>query len=268
MASQLLTDDEDNSSEQIFNKLEEYMFTRGNMAKYNKVFSAMIVEKIKEEKRNKQEYQPVVEKKKETHFIPFQKDKLFWCFYIILNGFEEYEKHNSDHFITEKNFKIATVEKIRNMKDELKDAKLKKNEIEDELVNHSTISLKGLQALCLVHEVSITYIYGRMYCEFLYSKESSSTSTSSSTSQKTGVIVKTDKNENSIRYDATEEFMTNIRNTLWKIENVQKPLSTASSYSVKDLQDICKKLEISTTLDTGKNKTKQVLYEDILKIVS
>lgn len=263
MASQLLNDDEDNSSEQIFNKLEEYMFTRGNMAKYNKVFSAMIVEKIKEEKRNKQEYQPVIEKKKETHFIPFQKDKLFWCFYIILNGFEEYEMHNSDYFITEKNFKIATVEKMRNMKDELKEAKLKKNEIEDELVNHSTISLKGLQALCLVHEVSITYIYGRMYCEFLYSKESSS-----STTQKTGVIIKTDKNENSVRYDATEEFMTNARNTLWKIENVQKPLSTASSYSVKDLQDICKKLEISTTLDTGKNKTKQVLYEDILKVVS
>ena len=37
------TNNEDNSSEQIFNKLEEYMFTRGNMAKYNKVFSAMIV---------------------------------------------------------------------------------------------------------------------------------------------------------------------------------------------------------------------------------
>ena len=52
-----MSDDEDNSSEQIFNKLEEYMFTRGNMAKYNKVFSAMIVEKIKEEKRIKQEEQ-------------------------------------------------------------------------------------------------------------------------------------------------------------------------------------------------------------------
>lgn len=265
MASQLLNDDDDNSSEQIFNKLEEYMFTRGNMAKYNKVFSAMIVEKIKEEKRNKQEYQPGIEKKKETHFIPFQKDKLFWCFYIILNGFEEYEKHNSDHFITEKNFKINTVEKMRNMKDKFKEAKLKQIEIEDELVNHSTISVKGLHALCLVHEVSITYIYGRMYCEFLYS---TSTSTLTSTSQKNGIIVKTDKNENSVRYDVTEEYMTNFRNTLWKIENVQKPLSSASSYSVKDLQDICNKLEISIVLDTGKNKTKQVLYEDILKVVS
>jgi hypothetical protein len=256
MASQVLND-EDNSSEQIFNKLEEYMFTRGNMAKYNKVFSSMIVEKIKEEKRLKQESQPIIEKKKETHFVPFQKDKLFWCLYIILNGFEEYEMHNSDHFITEKNFKIAAVEKLRSMKDEFKEAKLKKNEIEDELVNHSTISLKGLHALCLIYGVSITYIYGRMYCEFVYSS-----------STKSGVIVKTDKNENSIRYDATEDFMTNTRNNLWKIENVQKPLSTASSYSVKDLHDICKKLDISTVLDTGKNKTKQVLYEDILKLVS
>ena len=43
------------STEQIFNKLEEYMFTRGNMAKYNKVFSTMIVEKIREEKKIKEE---------------------------------------------------------------------------------------------------------------------------------------------------------------------------------------------------------------------
>jgi hypothetical protein len=287
--------DDDKLSEQIFTKLEEYMFTRGNMAKYNKVFSAMIVEKIKEEKRNKlieqltspQRPTPaapvpvpapvpapapvpvpdqvpapvpiVIEKKKDTQFTPFQKDTLFWSFYIILNGFDEYELHNSDHFATEKQFKIATVEKMREMKDTLKEAKLKRNEIEDELVNQPMITLKGLHALCLVHNVSITYIYGRMYCEFLYS-----TTNNTSTS---GVIIKTNKNknENSVKYDSTEEYMTSIRNTFWKIENIQKPLGTASAYSVKELQDICNKLEIPIVVaDTGKNKLKTALYEDIL----
>jgi hypothetical protein len=287
--------DDDKLSEQIFNKLEEYMFTRGNMAKYNKVFSAMIVEKIKEEKRNKlieeltapfsrpapvqasapapapapvpapaqapvQAPAPVIEKKKDSQFTPFQKDTLFWSFYIILNGFDEYELHNSDHFATEKQFKIATVEKMREMKDALKEAKLKRNEIEDELVNQPMITLKGLHALCLVHNVSITYIYGRMYCEFLYATD---TSTS-------GVIIKTNKNKNvnSVKYDSTEEYMTSIRNTFWKIENIQKPLGTASAYSVKELQDICNKLEIPIVVaDTGKNKLKTALYEDILQNV-
>lgn len=307
-----MSDDEDNSSEQIFNKLEEYMFTRGNMAKYNKVFSAMIVEKIKEEKRIKQEEQlqehfkeqllqlqkQLLQKqnkqnasvqalaqaqaqqsqaqaqaqahaqhaqqtqaqhpqtKKETQFTPFQKDNLFWCFYIIYKGFEEYELHNSDHFSVEKNFKISTVEKMRSMKDKFKEEKLKINEIENELANQQTITLKGLHALCLVHGVSITYIYGRKYCKFLHS----------TTDASQGVIIKNNKNDHSVKYDANEAYMTDIHNTFWKIENVQKPLGSPSMYSVKELQDICSKLEISiVNTETGKNKLKTVLYEDIIK---
>ena len=339
-----MSDDEDNSSEQIFNKLEEYMFTRGNMAKYNKVFSAMIVEKIKEEKRIKQEEQlqehfkeqllqlqkQLLQKqnkqnasvqalaqaqqaqaqqaqaqqaqaqqaqaqqaqaqahgkqsqaqaqtqaqahgkqsqsqaqtqaqhtqtKKDTQFTPFQKDNLFWCFYIIYKGFEEYELHNSDHFSVEKNFKISTVEKMRSMKDKFKEEKLKINEIENELANQQTITLKGLHALCLVHGVSITYIYGRKYCEFLHS----------TTDASQGVIIKNNKNDHSVKYDANEAYMTDIHNTFWKIENVQKPLGSPSMYSVKELQDICSKLEISiVNTETGKNKLKTVLYEDIIK---
>ena len=322
---------DDLTSEQIFNKLEEYMFTRGNMAKYNKVFSTMIVEKIREEKRIKEEeaqdlkqeqfrqqllhlQQQLLQhqtqkaaasstepstpapsaplpsaplpsaplpsaplpsvplpsahvKKSDTQFTPFQKDTLFWCFYIILNGFEEYELHNSDHFATEKNFKIATVEKMRSMKDQFKEAKLKINEIEDELANKQVITLKGLHALCLVHEVSITYIYGRKYCEFLYKSTTSSSDSSSSSSSSdngTGVIVY-EKKTNSVKYDVNEEYMAMLSTTFWKIENVQKPLASPGSYSVKELQDICTRLEIPiTNSETGKNKLKTVLYEDIL----
>ena len=190
---------------------------------------------------------------------------MFWCFYIILHGFEEYELHNSDHFITEKNFKISSVEKLRSMKDteKLKNAKLKKNEIEDELVNQQAITLKGLHALCLIHDVSITYIYDRKYCEFLYSTEGVSSS-------KCGVVIKniaSGKNVNSVKYDATEDYKTTIHSTFWKIENVNKPLSAASYYSVKDLQDICTRLEIPIVTDTGKNKLKAQLYEDIAKKV-
>ena len=144
---------------------------------------------------------------------------------------------------------------MRLLKDELKEAKLKRNEIEDELVNQSMITLKGLHALCLVHKVSITYIYGRKYCEFLYATADSAT----------GVIIQSGLDKNSVKYDSDEEYMTCIRNTFWKIENIHKPLNSPATYNVKELQDICKKLEISITADTGKNKLKGVLYEDILQ---
>lgn len=281
-------------TEQIFNKLEEYMFTRGNMAKYNKVFSTMIIEKIKEEKFNKQADVPaavpvhmpvqvtmtmpvpvhmptpvpaVIIKKKETHFTPVQKDKLFWSFYIILKGFDDYELQQAGHFAVEKNFKISTVEKMRSLKNELKEAKLKLNELEDELANKEMITLKGLHALCLVHKVSITYIYGRMYCEFLYGAVSTGTNVYGADAS-TGVIIKIGATDNSVKYDANEEYMTSIRDNFWKIENVQKPLGSAGTYSLKELQDICTKLEIPITNETGKNKLKTALYEDITKMVS
>ena len=279
---------------QIFNKLEEYMFTRGNMAKYNKVFSTMIIEKIKEEKFNKQAQAhaqipdtqipvvsapapapvpvpvpvpvPIIVKKKETHFTPVQKDKLFWSFYIILKGFDDYELCQSGHFAIEKNFKISTVEKLRSLKNELKEAKLKLNELEDELVNKEMISLKGLHALCFVHKVSITYIYGRMYCEFLYGAISTDPNVDGGVST-SNVIIKMGVTDNSVKYDTTEEYMTSIRDNFWKIENTQKPLGSAGTYSLKDLQDICNKLEIPIINETGKNKLKTALYEDITKMV-
>ena len=262
---------------QIFNKLEEYMFTRGNMAKYNKVFSTMIIEKIKEEKSNKHAEMPapvsapapVIVKKKETHFTPVQKDKLFWSFYIILKGVDDYELSQPGHFAIEKNFKISTVEKLRSLKNELKEAKLKLNELEDELVNKEMITLKGLHALCLVHKVSITYIYSRMYCEFLYGAVSTDPNVygASADTSATGVIIKMGVNDNSVKYDADEEYMKSVRDNFWKIENTQKPLGSAGTYSLKDLQDICNKLEIPITNETGKNKLKTALYEDIMKMI-
>ena len=144
---------------------------------------------------------------------------------------------------------------MRSMKDKFKDAKLKINEIEDELANQQVISLKGLHALCLVYEVSITYIYGRKYCEFLYKTTPNSIN---------NVIINV-KKTNSVKYDVNEEYLTMVSTTFWKIENVQKPLSAPGSYSVKELQDICIKLEIPiTNAETGKNKLKPMLYEDIL----
>ena len=65
---------------------------------------------------------------------------------------------------------------------------------------------------------------------------------------------------------ATEETLTNIRSSLYKIDNVDKPIKALSSYKVKDLIEICNKLAIETTnKDTGKTKSKNDLYESIIQ---
>ena len=139
------------------------------------------------------------------------------------------------------------MENLRLMKSEIKDLKLKISEVEDELVNKEQITLKGLQVLCLVYKVSITYIYGRKYCEFLYGDDIK------------GIIEKR-KNNHSLLYEESMDF----KQTYWYIENVQKPLKAPTAYTLKELQDICDKLEIPLKNDLGKSKTKKDLYEEIL----
>jgi hypothetical protein len=234
-------------------------------------------------------------------FTPFQKDKLFWCFYIILNGYEEYEMNHSNTFSIEKQLKIETVEKLKSIKEKLKELKLKRTELEDELVNKPMITLKGLCALCLVHNVSITYIYGRKYCEISPEAAASeaapseaaapSASEAGATSEaatieagaaageapaiKKGIIIQNERKEDSIKWTPSEmadasanvdEYLTKIREDYWLIENIQKPLKASSAYTLTDLQEICQKLLIDTHLN-NKAKTKTKLYEEIVQSI-
>jgi hypothetical protein len=55
-----------------------------------------------------------------------------------------------------------------------------------------------------------------------------------------------------------------IKQTYWFIENVQKPLKAPSAYTLKELQDICEKIEIPLKHSNGKSKLKKDLYEELL----
>lgn len=193
-------------------------------------------------------------------YTPIQRDKLFWCFYIILNGYEEYEMNHSNSFSVEKRIKIETVEKLKSIKEKLKELKLKRTELEDELVNKPTITVKGLCALCLANDVSITYVYGRKYSEI-----------GQKSLAKQGIIVQNERKEASLKWTSNElnnhsDFLTQIRADYWFIENIQKPLKAPSAYTLTELQDICTKLKIATQINVNdklKTKTKTKLYEEI-----
>ena len=119
------------------------------------------------------------------------------------------------------------------------------------MVNQPTLSLKGLYALCLVHNISITYIYGRKYYEINHTIDTP-----------TNIII-----ENSLHYEEEVDFLKNVRENYWHIENIQKPLNAPSAYSLKEMQDICNKLQITletTVNEKPKLKTKTKLYEEIL----
>ena len=241
--------------EHIFEDIEEYMLSAQNIIKYNKNNFKGVIQKQEKQKHNNIIISPI---KKETTFIPFQKDKLFWSFYIILNGFDAYEFVKNDSFKTEKNFKIQSIEKLRNIKDKLKEFKMKRNAIEDEFVNSETITIKGLEALCLIYNVPLLYVAKKKYYEFLFGTNESIK----------GIILETENNERGVSYDCDNTYISNIRSNYWQIESIHKPIRGLSAYTIKELQDIASKLEIGLfNLDSetlSKKKNKKQLYEEIL----
>jgi len=252
------------NSDILLSKLEKYALTSNIINKYsssnstnetreNAKQNAKQNENAKQninENENENEKDKPTEKKVLHNFSPSEKDKLFWCFYIFLYGFEEYEIAKSSSFITEKNFKIKTVEKMPSFKEKIKEMKLKLNEVQDELVNQPIISIKSLQVLCLIYDINIFFIKNRTIYEIIVNDKPIKT-------------IINDNNNIHMIDDINEEKLTYYRNNYWKIDNLSKPLSAFSSYSLTELQDICKKLEIPITTD-GKKIQKKDLYQSIL----
>ena len=69
-----------------------------------------------------------------------------------------------------------------------------------------------------------------------------------------------------VNKEKLEDLLNNIRSTKYKLDKIDKPIKSESSYKVQDLLDICCKLaiEINNT-STGKKKTKKELYESIIQ---
>jgi hypothetical protein len=200
------------------------------------------------------------------YFTPSQSNSLFWCFYIIYNGFTSYE-YESNYFTAEQQFKIQTIEKVKKGEGKagLKENKISKTSFEGGLMGCTNINTKTLYALCLCYNLNIFYIYKNTYYEMI------------SNIEKPVHIVKynAETNNYSIRlpvdttasetFSKHSEYIEKIKETYWKLDNLEKPLRAITAYSVCELTTICSKLEIDVICETtNKKKTKAQLYADIL----
>ena len=200
------------------------------------------------------------------YFTPSQSNSLFWCFYIIYNGFASYE-YESNYFTAEQQFKIQTIEKVKKGEGKagLKENKISKTSFEGGLMGCTNINAKTLYALCLCYNLNIFYIYKNTYYEMI------------SDIKKPVHIVKYNAETNNysiclpVDTSATEtfskhsEYIENIKEKYWNLDNLEKPLRPVTVYSVYDLTTICLKLDIAVICEsTNKKKTKAELYADIL----
>lgn len=196
------------------------------------------------------------EKKKNKIFSPDERDQLFWCFYIIKHGVEDYLSIGQNHFQVETKFKIATAEKLSECEILLKQNKLKRQDVESELVNDKKISMYGMKALCVLYKIDIMFIFDKTFYKICGLSE-----------DKMAFIKKNKQDSYGIVEEISDKELDNITSKFYEIEDYSKPIKSISAYKIGELKEIAEKLEIKLVDTIGNKKTKKILYEEITSLL-
>jgi len=229
----------------IINSFHQYTFNTNNIQKL------LVCKKIKNIEKINIIKPKLVEVKQVDFFIPKEKDFLFWIWIIFLYGFSEYEILGKNTFITEKNYKINFIEKLRNKENKhiLKKLKTKLAEIEGNLANENLLHLKNLETMLIIDKFNFIYMNDKIYYENIVYP-----------GNKTCIIKYFNKNQN-YGLLLENEKLYDYRNKLFIVDSYIKPIKGISNYKAQDLRDICKKLNINVMKTPSKKKTKNVLYQ-------
>jgi len=254
-------------------KLEEFMLTGKRLAttfrKNSTNTSNRNFEKTKTKTNTNSNQKPKMEVKldpKREFVFPIQKDSLFWCFYIMKYGFEDYETLDNINIVVEKKLKIECIELLRKNKQLIKAKKIAPlTHIENCLANETKIDIKTFLALCVINNLNMMYIHKTTY--FLLNLDEVE---DSDFNYESFHIIK--RMDDPIKYgiylnetdkvDKIKDYMSMHYN----IENMSKPMKALSSYKVSELVDIAKKLGIETlNKTTNKQKNKNEIYELLIQ---
>ena len=193
-------------------------------------------------------------------FSPLQQDSLFWCFFIIKNGFVDYETIYQKNSVKTQQLKIDMVQTIRNNKDVLKTYKFDTiTNIENNLGNETQLNVKTFLSLCAIENINICYVRGKTFFELRMNDDGPNyilreMSASTKYHIKYGFEI------------GDKEMLEDIRQTLYQILVINKPIKSISAYKATELIDLMKKLSIDyTNKTTGKNMLKNEIYEEIVK---
>ena len=232
----------------VFNNLQDYMLDESNIRKSLE----MKMQTNKDTFKSKNEDKNV--KSKSSIFVPREKDTLFWCFYIMKHGDTKYEMLEHKNIIIEKKNKIEYVEKIRKEKQTVKTYKFATlTHIENNLANDNYLDIKTFLTLCAIENLNILFVKNKTYYELRMND---------SNELHIVYLLQNEKYGYEINHTNSEQ----IKNTLYKLDNIDKPIKSMSGYKISELVEICEKLAIDTiNKETNKAKCKKDLYEAIIQ---
>ena len=194
------------------------------------------------------------QKQAENGFRPaLNQDPLFWCLYVMMHGAFKYDQL-ANRFTAEQDGKRDQIMMLRDKGKALKQTtgiKFAASTIEGDIMSQR-ISLHTFQVLVHLNSLNAVFVNpaNRVYAEFI----------SDAVSDKPVYIIER-ANKQITMTPATETQLTSIRATHYRIENLQKPIKSASSYTVAELAEMCHQLKIQLK----PKMKKQELYDSVAK---
>lgn len=187
---------------------------------------------------------------------PCQSDSLFWCLYIFLKGVDAYKTVNN-HFVVENEEKIKMVELLRVNKKYIKERKWGYNESELSVTGNQ-ISITTFATICALHKIEVLFIdnTNRTCCRMGSDSESCS-----GRSHNKNILY---KSSTSLRFECELNVPDVKCDGYYQITSIFKPINAISSYTIKELTEMCKSLSLDHVLvkdNLGKPSSKQQLYQ-------
>ena len=181
------------------------------------------------------------------------QDPLFWCLYVMMHGAFKYEQL-ANRFTAEQDGKRDQIMMLRDKGKVLKQTtgiKFSASTIEGDIMT-PRISLHAFQVLVRLNSLNAVFVnpVNRVCAEFI----------SDAVPDKPVYIIER-TNKQIIMTPATETQLASVRATNYRIENLQKPIKSASSYTVAELTEMCHQMKIQLK----PKMKKQELHDAITK---
>lgn len=179
-------------------------------------------------------------------FFPKYKDSLFWCYYIIKYGKENYTNISIHPFKIEKKLKEECITLLNNNKAKLKERRIKYDL--NDLLYEPRISLNMFFALCCASCINVVLIKSKTYYKMIDNSQE--------------VINYIYENTNHT-YGIKKTQPGDLSKTHLEAISLLKPIRAVSAYKLPEIENMCTILNIKLHDSHGKRVTKNELYDKI-----
>jgi hypothetical protein len=195
---------------------------------------------------------------------PNHPDSLFWCLYIIVNGYSDYIQISRNYGVKKLEVNTAIMQYIQKNMNKMQETNVKITKIAAQVTMSELLSLQPVTnlncmlATCIYYKINIWLLNVNKtgLLKFISSKENDNP---------TYIVYKGDNGIYSVDVEAiTKERMSELDTEVICLDSSSRPLKAISHYSVDQLVALADRLKI---YDTNKKYKKAELYKEISELL-